>query len=182
MHTLYHCGKERWNVKTLTDPVAGEVDLLNVQDATVAQLVALERPAALPLGRAAGPAERQREPQLAGRAVEFSVYRLRGAITLAKHESDEDIHMVLSDGGQTMIIESPSPDCAHGSPVAEQIAAVRKAVEERFPAVAEGGREDGLNVPVTVTGVGFFDFAHGQDGLAPNAIELHPILSFEPEG
>jgi hypothetical protein len=24
----------------------------------------------------------------------------------------------------------------------------------------------------------FFDFFHGQDGVAPNAIELHPILSF----
>jgi hypothetical protein len=28
-----------------------------------------------------------------------------------------------------------------------------------------------------VQGIGFFDFAHGQDGVAPNAIELHPVLS-----
>jgi hypothetical protein len=27
-----------------------------------------------------------------------------------------------------------------------------------------------------VTGVGFFDFKHGQTGVAPNAIELHPLL------
>jgi hypothetical protein len=30
----------------------------------------------------------------------------------------------------------------------------------------------------TVTGVAFFDFQHGQTGVAPNAIELHPILAF----
>jgi hypothetical protein len=29
-----------------------------------------------------------------------------------------------------------------------------------------------------VTGVAFFDFDHGQTGVAPNAIELHPILGF----
>jgi micrococcal nuclease len=29
-----------------------------------------------------------------------------------------------------------------------------------------------------VTGVAFFDFEHGQTGVAPNAIELHPILGF----
>jgi hypothetical protein len=34
-----------------------------------------------------------------------------------------------------------------------------------------------------VTGVAFFDFLHGQTGVAPNAIELHPILGFScPSG
>jgi hypothetical protein len=30
----------------------------------------------------------------------------------------------------------------------------------------------------TVNGLGFFDFWHGQRGVAPNAIELHPVLGF----
>ena len=30
---------------------------------------------------------------------------------------------------------------------------------------------------VALTGVGFFDRPHGQKGLAPNGIELHPLLS-----
>jgi hypothetical protein len=30
----------------------------------------------------------------------------------------------------------------------------------------------------SVTGVAVFDFDHGQTGVAPNAIELHPILGF----
>ena len=29
---------------------------------------------------------------------------------------------------------------------------------------------------VTVTGFGFFDTIHGQNGVAANGIELHPIL------
>jgi hypothetical protein len=29
-----------------------------------------------------------------------------------------------------------------------------------------------------VTGVAFFDYQHGQTGVAPNAIELHPVLGF----
>src|SRR5262249_32662393 len=39
------------------------------------------------------------------------------------------------------------------------------------------------NIPVQVTGIGFFDFAHNQHGAAPNVIELHPILDivFNPQ-
>ena len=29
-----------------------------------------------------------------------------------------------------------------------------------------------------VVGVAFFDYQHGQTGVAPNAIELHPVLDF----
>jgi hypothetical protein len=29
---------------------------------------------------------------------------------------------------------------------------------------------------IEVTGVDFFDFEHGQTGVAPYAIELHPVL------
>jgi hypothetical protein len=29
-----------------------------------------------------------------------------------------------------------------------------------------------------VVGVAFWDYFHGQTGVAPNAIELHPILGF----
>jgi hypothetical protein len=27
-------------------------------------------------------------------------------------------------------------------------------------------------------GIGFFDYLHGQTGVAPNGIELHPVLRF----
>jgi hypothetical protein len=33
--------------------------------------------------------------------------------------------------------------------------------------------------PARITGVGFFDRAHGATGAAPNVIELHPVLKVE---
>jgi hypothetical protein len=30
-----------------------------------------------------------------------------------------------------------------------------------------------------MTGVGFFDRIHGQTGVAPNGIELHPVLDIQ---
>jgi hypothetical protein len=40
----------------------------------------------------------------------------------------------------------------------------------------------GVKVPVTITGVAFFDKLHGQTGVAPNGIELHPVLSITISG
>jgi hypothetical protein len=31
---------------------------------------------------------------------------------------------------------------------------------------------------VTIVGIGFWDEKHGQTGVAPNGIELHPVLRF----
>jgi RyR domain len=157
------CGKERWAVKTMTDPDAATVNLTPVQK-EIMDLIALPAPAA-PLGRVDG---------------EFTTYQLTGTISLAKMENDSDIHMVINDAaGNHMIIESTSPGCAQGSVVADQIATARQAVERQFPDVADGGRQENIAVPVTVTGVAFFDHPHGQTGAAANNIELHPLLSFE---
>jgi hypothetical protein len=155
------CGHERWDVKTLTDPDASQVNLVP-QVATVADLVDLPAPVQ--------PTSRVRQ--------EFNTYQLTGTITFAKLEADNDIHMVLTDAdGRTMIIESACRDCSQNSIVHDQIATVRQIVETQFPTAASGGVEH-TSVPVTVTGVAFFDRLHGQDGVAPNGIELHPILSF----
>ena len=66
-----------------------------------------------------------------------------------------------------MITESPAPSCTAGAtPVRRrQMATARRAVR-MCPRLA------------TITGVAFFDFKHGQAGVALNAIELHPILAF----
>ena len=107
---------------------------------------------------------------------------------MAKMEADGDYHMVLEDGQQNhMIIEAPSLGCCSGSLVADQIAAVRAEVEAQVPAVARGPLsalgepiEFAVSLPVTVTGVAFFDRLHNQTGVAKNGIELHPVLSFTP--
>jgi RyR domain len=159
------CGQERWAVKTLTDPDASQVNL-TPQQTTVEALIDLPAPL-MPTART---------------AQEFNTYQVSGTITFAKQEADSDIHMVLTDpNGRTMIIEAPCPDCAQNSLVRDQIATVRQAVEAQFPTAA-AGQPQTASVAATVTGVAFFDRLHGQDGVAPNGIELHPVLSFVVDG
>lgn len=153
-----YCGKERATVKHTVDAAAKSIKT-TPQSTTVDKLVALSVPSAL-----SGP----NTPRL---PEESKVYRVTGTLTLVKHESDGDSHMVLqSSTGKTMILESIPASCAIGSPFITQITAVRKAVDSI---------EFNLPKKVTVTGVAFFDFKHGQTGVADNAIELHPLLSIK---
>ncbi len=79
-----------------------------------------------------------------------------------------------------MIAEVPDPECggACASGFAEVYGRVRQTLMDRLN--APGGDARPL---VRVTGVGFFDSFHGQTGIAPNGIELHPVLAVEfPEG
>jgi len=65
-----------------------------------------------------------------------------------------------------MITESPSPSCdKHATPT--------DAVRCASPETTSGSALEPL-----LPGVAFFDFDHGQTGVAPNAIELHLILGF----
>jgi hypothetical protein len=141
------CGVERWTVKTLQDrPV-----LLPAQPTTIAYLTSRPAPASLPDTRL--PFERH-------------IFTVTARVVLIRHESDDDFHVVLSDGRRTMITESPAPTCDTRAFPARQVqmAAARRALRPCSRA--------------RVTGVAFFDFEHGQTGVAPNAIELHPILDF----
>src|SRR5207247_737900 len=97
---------------------------------------------------------------------ERHVFKVSGAVTLVRHEKDSDLHLVLRAGGEHMIAEAPSPSCTTRAAPArrKQMAQVRTAVK-----VCTRG---------DVTGVAFFDYDHGQTGVAANAIELHPILGF----
>jgi hypothetical protein len=49
---------------------------------------------------------------------------------------------------------------------------------ERACGVAGTSSFHPLNGTATIDGVGFVDFKHGQRGVAPNAIELHPVTRF----
>jgi len=158
------CGVERWSVKTGTDPDARLVDLRTAVPTNIIHLRALPAPAQPPLNRRVRP-------------VETTVWSLDARLVRYKQEDDSDYHLVLSDaGGRTMIAEIPAPECVGASsPFLPDIRMVRAAFTAAFhPTTASFQR---VAVAVHVTGVGFFDFKHGQSGVAPNAIELHPILS-----
>jgi hypothetical protein len=87
-------------------------------------------------------------------------------VVLVRPEDDSDLHVVLQQGGNHMISEAPAPYCtSRATPLRRrQMRIARSHVR--------------LCVRARVTGVAFFDYDHGQTGVAPNAIELHPILGF----
>ena len=169
---------QRWSVKTGADPDAQNLVGQAPAATTVADLCALAVPAVLPPdGRSPG--------------AEETVWQLSASLTGYKLESDGDYHLVIADGqGNTMIAEIPDPAAlAPGSFFARQIAAARQAFDGRFGARAAAAAAAGpagaapalvpVSEPVTLVGLGFFDFPHGQDGVAPNAIELHPVISIQ---
>jgi len=160
--TAAGCGVERWSVKTGTDADSGLVNLNNLTPTTIANLVALPAPPNKPENNRVQPTE----------TTEFT---LNATLTQYKLEDDSDYHLVLSDAaGKTMIAEIPSPDCVgSGSPFTPGIANARSEFNARLTATTSFQT---ASTPVQVKGVGFFDFIHGQTGVALNGIELHPVL------
>ena len=157
------CGKERWPVKTGTDKDAAKVNE-SPTPGTINQLRQIQ-----------APINPNIRPDTRYSPVELTTYELTGWVTVIKAEADQDYHVVLADAqSRTMIVESPHPDCAKGSRFASQIADVRKTLDSAFGGPLRGRKQ--TRMLVTVTGVGFFDRIHGQEGVAPNGIELHPLL------
>jgi hypothetical protein len=78
-----------------------------------------------------------------------------------------------------MIVEFPATDCALGAsaPARNKMQAARSSLQT---ACGTAGTTSftALNGTAKIDGIGFFDFKHGQRGVAPNAIELHPVTRF----
>ena len=159
---LAQCGVERWSVKTGTDPDVGLINMSASTATTIQSLRGLATPATLPANNRVQP-------------TETTIFTLNATLTQYKLESDSDYHLVLSDAsGNTMIAEIPSPNCVGaGSPFGPGIQNARSEFDARFTATTSFQT---ANIPVAIKGVGFFDFLHGQTGVAPNGIELHAVL------
>jgi hypothetical protein len=163
------CGSERWDVKTLTDAAASKIAFRAPEPKSVEGLRHLKPP----LGLKATTSRK--------RGTERTVYRVSALLMSMRREDDSDIHLVLADPrlGGSMIAELPSASCTIGATARE-----RSAMDQaRADLAAACGGLPGVT-PVTLTGtatlagVGFFDPVHGQGGVAPNGIELHPVLTF----
>ena len=159
------CGVERWSVKTGTDADVGLVDLNSSSATTIAALRALTAPATLPSNNRVAP-------------TETTQFVLAATLTEYKLETDSDYHLVIKDAsGNTMIAEIPDPACVgSGSPFTGGIQTARAEFDNKYSATTSFKT---ANIPVCLHGVGFFDFQHGQTGVAPNAIELHPVLDIK---
>jgi len=167
--TGVQCGEERWPVKTLSDQDAAQVNFTPAQS-SVAELRSLVPSASLPSSSRIAP-------------TELTVFTVTAQVVEMKLEEDRDIHLVIgepSDPSATMITEFPDADQCNGavaSAHAQEMRTVRAALVAAFgqPSSSQFTRLTGT---VTLSGVGFFDFLHGQTGVAPNGIELHPVMSF----
>jgi hypothetical protein len=111
------------------------------------------------------------------RCVESTNAAVASSVGVAESAHHSHIHLVIADtGGRTMIAEMPAPQCVGASsPFLPSIRYVRSKFTSQFHPSTSWNR---VNTPIQIAGVGFFDFKHGQSGVAPNAIELHPVLRF----
>ena len=164
------CGVERWSVKTGTDADAGLVNLSSPQSNDIVTMRSWTAPNPIPPNNRVSP-------------YETTTWVLDATLVEYKLENDSDYHLVIKDAsGNTMIAEIPDPACVGaGSPFAADIQNARAQFDAKYTASTSFQT---ANIPVQLTGVGMFDFLHGQTGVAPNGIELHPVLGivFNPSG
>lgn len=162
------CGVWRWGVKTLSDPDRINVDF-DPQLTTVQALRTRDdQPSTLHTD----------SPRIW--PVEKKTYTVKARVISAKIEDDSDIHLVISQRNATsrkMIVEFPAPACVASPFKRPAIAAARQAMLANCGRVSSSSFTQ-LSGNVEVTRVGFWDEIHGQTGVAPNGIELHPVLKF----
>ncbi len=175
-----HCGTERWALKTLTDSASAAVTSATPKASSVSNLIAETAPSHLPQTTRIAPIENQ---QFTIQAILVAWKQEAGA------KGDQDFHLVLADPAdhtKTMIAEIPSPKCASACASASKdaFAAARQVLTTEIGPAPHSLSATPVVPPrkVELTGVGFFDFNHGQDGLAPNCIEIHPVLKITVQG
>jgi hypothetical protein len=151
--TLITCGVERWAVKTCYDADTAHVNFNNLLPSSVAYQRSLTAPT-LP------------SDNTTRLAVEDTVYSLDCYLVKCVNESDQDIHIVISTIGntsETMVAEIVNPECPNIVNTSRYI--IFKTLRDWFVAAyTPGSSFKTIGVSVHLTGVGFFDFAHGQTG------------------
>jgi hypothetical protein len=163
------CGVWRWPVKTLSDPARRSVNFSPLAT-SVGKFRTRPRPG-ITFGTST--------PRYG--AVEFHTWKVKARPIQAKLEDDNDIHLVISvptAPAKTMIVEFPRKACVASPFKRTKIAAARQLFLNNCGAVSSSSWQK-LAGSVTITGVGFWDEKHGQTGVAPNGIELHPVLNFQ---
>ncbi len=172
---VHYCAVFRWDVKTLTDVGAGQVNLIPV-DTTVHDLVNLPWTKTVPT-------HLPRAGEATFAPVELTTYRIQADLDGWKIAADDgDIHLVVRDPAtkESMIVEFPDPKCTTKASTVHRDAmtTARHSIETNCPGDTLRTSFHKLTGEASITGVGFFDKKHNQTGVARNGIELHPALSF----
>ena len=162
------CGIERWKIKTLSDADTIFVNFDTIRKSSVQEQISFNAPYG----------------KLGSRlASETTVYSIDCFIIGFANEDDKDIHIIVEDVNtdETMVIEIVKPECLDVQNTSRYEAL--KRLYEWFT--------NNVGIPrhsftflkehklVTITGIGFWDFLHGQKGMANSGREIHPVLSMQ---
>ena len=156
----YSCPSERGPVKNGSDADRYRVGSTLVS--SVAQLRIRPKPSSYPQNRRVT-------------TTEFHIWSVTAYVTQYRQEGDGDIHAVIKDSaGRSMIAELPYGCCVPStSRWRTQIASARSTFAHVLP-VSTSWRY--VHRLVDLHGVGFMEPPRGQPGVAPNGVELHPVI------
>lgn len=154
------CGSELWALKTLSDPQRKLVNL-HARTTTIPTINRRRAPTVL---------TRRRD------AFERQAWRVNAQIIEYKLEEDSDIHLVLFGQDSYLIAEMPAAACLPGQTRDRRaIINARRLFVHRCGSATDTWRQ--LGAVAWISGVGFWDFPHGQSGHARNYAELHPVTA-----
>jgi hypothetical protein len=176
------CGVERWDVKTLNDPNGTDLFKAEAKNTTVDALRNLSAPPGVEVKRA----EATRFPA----ELSFGKVRVPAVILGFKQErgskkkpGDFDFHIVIAKPENqklTMIAEIPMGSCVTAPAYREYFTQLQARFVKEFGQPTSTYKKLKTPVHIHATGLAFFDVPHPtpQTGVAPNDIELHPLLDW----
>lgn len=159
-------GDERWDIKTLTDADAKKVNFK-------ADTVTIDFLRTIIPDRKIG----NKIPRF---GIEFKTYVIKCDIREYRLEDDGDYHLVLvslKDTNKTMIGEIPLTFCE--SVAKSKYTKKFETSRQYFETKVMSKKNKTKRGVYLIYGTAFYDKIHGQLGVAPNGIEIHPILSIK---
>ena len=160
---LAQCGSERWEVKTLQDAEAGDINFTPVISTVHKQL------------KFAKPGYHEVNPR---DITEKKAYRIDCILIKYKLEEDKDWHLVVQDlnTNEQMVVEIPDPACVDmNNPRFNKLILARKRLVAKVGPVKADYRKPPPNTKIRITGVGFFDKENHPIGFKGR--EIHPALN-----
>ena len=165
-------GRDRWPVKTGQDADADAVNT-NPVKTTVEAMLALPRPAGMPLNASAPEFQNKR-----AQPVETTVWQIEADVLDFKAMPDGDYRVTIRGAsGKTLILEMPNPGPEFVRPdsrFAGEIKAARTAFDTKMNPAGKARPEKAHAI---ITGVGFFGRNYNpKTAEKGNLIQLHPVL------
>ena len=171
------CPVARYSVRFGRDADANLIDLSASTRTTVAEMRSWPAPSILPPANRISP-------------YETTVLALEATLIEYRQERDldgSDYRLVLADeSGRTIIARISSTECAEGRgpgepgselPESRFLESIGVSRAEFAALLSPTTTVERVSIPIRVLGIGMFDSLSGQDGEAPNGIELCPVLA-----